>query len=315
MSVAVVSCHIPREGFCVARSTEMGITRASDSGTSDEFGTHAFLYHKLPPQRVSCGMKTDDMLNTTSNTLTKGTGQFPKMVEADIRQWLQTYVISGNKLYHNELDLQVDLTIYLRGLPGRYDDVQTEYFIDKNTAAKKKPDFKKWNVWDSDMSLDIVLRRGNEWFIIEMKYKTRALTEDEKNSLGESFNNRFGVPFDFNLKTHSAYNFNMYDFWKDVRRIEIVKHLFPNVVGGIALFITNDLYYPKGPKAGVGCSNFSMKHGEMHGPDMSWKAGSANDSNKGKHANFTLDRAYYTAWNSGKETPTASIFQYLMLQV
>ena len=130
------------------------------------------------------------MQKTKSNTLAKGANQLPKMVEADVRQWLEEFVISGNKLYHNELDLQVDLAIYLRGLPGRYDDVQTEYFIDKDTVLHKENGIEKWNVWDSDMSLDIVLRRGEEWIVIEMKYKTRALNEDEKETLGVSFKNR-----------------------------------------------------------------------------------------------------------------------------
>ncbi len=261
---------------------------------------------------------------TAPNTNAKGASKLPKMVKADIRQWLEEFVISGKKLYHNELDLQVDLAIYLRGLTGRYDDVQTEYFIDKKIAAKKNPDFKKRNVWNTDMSLDIVLRRGNEWFVIEMKYKTRALTKDEKKVLGKSFENRFGDPCDFNLKTHAASNLGMYDFWKDVCRIEIVKHLFSNAVGGIVLFITNEKRYWEGPGKDTDCEKFSMNEESKRelrqdnmSDNMSWKDGSRNCAKNSKRKNFTIEHTYNgeLKWNSGKGVPTDSIFQYLMLQV
>lgn len=225
--------------------------------------------------------------------------ELPGIVEADIREWLKETALSGKAPFHNELDLQVNLAIYLHKT-GNYDEVQTEYFIDKNALPTKE------NVWGKNMNLDIVLRRGDEWLVIEIKYKTRAIKEDLE---------RFSERVNFNSsKTQGASNFGMYGFWKDVRRIEIIKHRFGGVAGGIALFVTNDPYYLTGPKSDVACSNFSTSDG-THGPDMSWKKGSTNDKKTGEHANFTLDREYEVKWESCEATDETRKFHYVIMKV
>lgn len=220
-----------------------------------------------------------------------------EMVEADIRQWLETNMLQRKTPFHNELDMQVDLAIYLRNT-GNYDEVQTEYFIDKEDLPKND------NVWERHFYLDIVLRRDDEWFVIEMKYKTTVMEEEGSE--------RFGEKVDFQiLKNQGATNYGMYGFWKDVRRIEIIEQLYSGVVGGIALFVTNDEKYWKGHKhEDAGYANFSMAQGN-HGPVMEW-TGKCEKENKKKHPKFTLVRDYNVEWN-GEEKPKS--FRYVVLQV
>lgn len=214
---------------------------------------------------------------------------FASMVEADIQKWLASSV----RLFFNERDMQVDLAVWL-AQTAHYNEVRTEYYIPNEEL---KPGY----VWDSEMRIDIALRKFDEWLIIELKYKTDEISE---------IISRFGEPLDGKhliVKHQGAQNLSMYDFWKDVRRIEIVKQRFNSVVGGIALFLTNDKYYPKGPKEGVSCSKFSMAEG-THGTDKSWQGTSDTDN-----PNFKTQQPYTLHWE------TASIgdygFRYILLHI
>ncbi len=220
-----------------------------------------------------------------------------EMVEADIRQWLETNILQRKTPFHNELDMQVDLAIYLRNT-GNYDEEQTEYFIDKEDLPKND------NVWERHFYLDIVLRRDDEWFVIEMKYKTAAMPEEETERFGESVKSLI-------FKNQGATNYGMYGFWKDVRRIEIVKQRFSGVVGGIALFVTNDKKYWEGPKSQVaGYANFSMAQGN-HGPVMKWEGTCDKENNQPGHHEFELERQYNVEWSR----EGTGGFRYVILQV
>ncbi len=231
------------------------------------------------------------------------------MVEADIRQWMENNVLQRKTPFHNEFDMQVDLAIYLRNT-GNYNEVQTEYFIDKEAL----PVGENGNVWERHFYLDIVLRRGDDWFVIEMKYRTRAMEEkkEKEEEVKEEGYERFGEPVDFQIfKDQGATNYGMYGFWKDVRRIEIVKQRFSGVVGGIALFVTNDEKYWEGHKReDAGYANFSMAQGN-HGPKMKWTGKCDKENDKNEHHEFTLEHSYNVEWSR----EGTSGFRYVILQV
>ena len=95
-------------------------------------------------------------------------------VENDIRDFLK----QQHDLLFNEFDFQMQLAIYLR-LQGKYDDVESEYFMPtKNTDLLKGYD------WDSNMRVDLVVRKDNEYVPIELKYVTKKVVKDYE---------RFGV--------------------------------------------------------------------------------------------------------------------------
>ena len=235
----------------------------------------------------------------TTPNIHKSASQLPKTVEGDIREWLDSHALPGKKLFHNELEMQVDLARHL-DKTGKYDEVRTEYFIDKEAL----PDGDNGNVWDRHFYLDIVLRRGDEWFVIEMKYRTCAMEE--------AGSERFGEKVDFPiLKNQGATNYGMYGFWKDVRRIEIVKQRFSGVVGGVALFVTNDKKYWEGHKRpDAGYANFSMAQGS-HGPEMKWTGKCKKENEKKGHHEFALEHTYDIDWS----TEGATGFRYVILHV
>lgn len=197
-------------------------------------------------------------------------------IKEDVTAWLGR----AATLFANERHQQVELASYLR-LSGHYDEIVTEYFV---PGEELKPGY----AWDSELRLDIVVRRSGEYAAVELKYKTRVITGPIVR-FGENLGDR---PYTV-VKSHGAQDLGMYDFWKDVRRLELVKSRFANVVGGIALFMTNDPYYRKGPKADAACAGFSMAGG-THGRSRNWTRDTS--TTKG-HPPFTLDSEYALNWS------------------
>ena len=199
-------------------------------------------------------------------------------VENDIRNFLK----QQKELLFNEFDLQMQLAIYLRNT-GKYDDVESEYFIPtKNTDLLNGYD------WNSNMRIDIVVRKGKEYLPIELKYVTKKVIRDYE---------RFGVEIKGMeiLKNHAAQDIRRYDFWKDVRRVELVKNIFPTVKNGLAVFLTNDPSYTKDPKPDSVCYPFSMSgNGNIGGGSLTWNGNPATSKNR---TAFKLDGSYRLKWD------------------
>ena len=199
-------------------------------------------------------------------------------VEKDIRNFLK----QQKELLFNEFDFQMQLAIYLRNT-GKYDDVEAEYFMPtKNTDILKGYD------WDSNMRIDLVVRKGKEYLPVELKYVTKKVIRDYE---------RFGMEVKGMeiLKNQAAQDIRRYDFWKDVRRIELVKNIFPTVKNGLAVFLTNDSSYTKNPKEDSACYPFSMSgNNNIGGGIMDWKGDPATSKN---HKAFKLEGIYRLKWD------------------
>lgn len=140
-------------------------------------------------------------------------------------------------LFFNERDLQMHLALYLLKSSNNYDDVEVEYYVPVFNNRKDKI-LKEYD-WNSEIRLDIVVMKNNEFLPVEIKYKTRNI----QNSYGLSRFNKEIPDVDI-LKNQSAQNLGCYDFWKDVRRIEVIKNKYgKSIIGGIAIFLTNDSAY------------------------------------------------------------------------
>lgn len=205
-----------------------------------------------------------------------------KLVYRLIRD-IASFIEHQQELMFNERDFQMQLAVSLRA-SGNYDDVEVEYFIPRLAAVSKGYE------WDSDLRLDIVVRNGEKFAVVELKYPTRRITTDIHR-----FNTFLpGVEI---VKNHGAQDIVSYNFWKDVRRIEIIKALFPqSVEGGIAVMLTNDPYYLRGSRAGSLCEAFSTAEGRenVHGA-LDWT--SHTGTSRGKPG-FTLDGSYSVNWRS-----------------
>jgi len=198
-------------------------------------------------------------------------------LEADVT----AFIGRQQELMFNERDFQIQLAVCLRET-GHYDEVKAEYFIPGQYARTSGYE------WDSDLRLDIVVRCGGRFAVVELKYPTRRVT------VGIT---RFGtlLPDVEIVKNQGAQDIVSYNFWKDVRRIEIVKQLFPgSVAGGIAVMLTNEPYYIRGPRAGCICEAFSTADGlkDVHGLRR-WSRPTA--TSKG-HPPFELSGCYRVDW-------------------
>lgn len=194
---------------------------------------------------------------------------------ADILAWLGQV----DDLLFNERDMQMRLSVWLRET-GHYDGVDLEYFVPWE-ELRHYP-------WKNELRLDIVVRKGEEFLPIELKYKTKGVTS-VITRFNEPLSDKYQV-----VKDQSAQDLGMYGFWKDVRRLELVKTRFQAVAGGIAVFMTNDSSY-LGLHAKPTSNNvhFSMSEGR-HSRHKQWlkpDTGTAKDN-----PGFDVDKEYDIHW-------------------
>lgn len=193
------------------------------------------------------------------------------------------FIEHQQELMFNERDFQMQLAVALRA-SGHYDDVEVEYFIPNSLAAAQGYE------WDSDLRLDIVVSRSGKFAVVELKYPTKRIVTDIR---------RFDtvLPGVEIVKNQGAQDIVSYNFWKDVRRVELIKALFPERVdGGITVMLTNDAYYTHGPRPGSICDDFSTADGrsDITGR-LEWARPTATSKNLPP---FTLTGTYFVEWHS-----------------
>ncbi|MGM9862391.1 MAG: hypothetical protein ACI30W_07325, partial [Muribaculaceae bacterium] len=120
----------------------------------------------------------------------------------DIIADIHRYLKGCGRIHFNERDLQIRLAMYLRAT-GSYDDVDVEYYVPKSVFPQGA------YIWNSEMKVDIVVKGQGEYVPIELKYKTKAITESSLIRFGESLSDAQIT------KNQAAQNLAKYDFWKD----------------------------------------------------------------------------------------------------
>jgi hypothetical protein len=166
------------------------------------------------------------------------------IVRADVMAFLE----SNNELLFNERDFQMHLATWLRNSANAYDDVDVEYYVPKTELDNY--------IWDSELRLDIVVKKGGEYCPVELKYKTKKV-ERQISRFDEAMPDKVVV-----MKNQGAQDLGMYDFWKDVRRVELVRNRFERVKGGLAVFVTNDPLYTKKSRENSNNFLFNMDEGK-----------------------------------------------------
>lgn len=206
-----------------------------------------------------------------------------KSLLEQLQNKIVAFIEHQDELMFNERDFQMQLAVALRA-SGNYDDVDVEYFIPNSLAVARGYE------WNSDLRLDIVVKSREEYAVVELKYPTRRIVADIQ---------RFdtvlsGVEI---VKNHGAQDIVSYNFWKDVRRIEIIKSLFPGkVAGGLAVMLTNEPYYTRGPRPGSICEAFSTANGRTDVDGLlDWTRHTATTNGLPP---FSLDGRYSLNWHT-----------------
>ena len=179
----------------------------------------------------------------------------------------------------DENDFQKQLFEYLEE-SKKYDRVIREYPI----LNSDLPHY-EWRS-DATVRIDIVVERGGKLVVIELKFVTR-----EQGATPE----------------------HAYNFWKDVRRLECMQHYFGRkMVGGFAVFMTNNPTYEKGPQGECNYIYFTMAANDPNaGTEKHWAEMTTQMAKS--HPNFSVNRNHckVTMWNDSGITK----FRYCMIKI
>ena len=132
-----------------------------------------------------------------------------------VRNDVCAFLESNEELLFNERDFQMHLATWLRNSANCYDDVDVEYYV----PCQELDNY----VWDSELRLDIVVKKDSEYCPVELKYKTKKV-ERKISRFDEELAGNVVV-----MKNQGAQDLGMYDFWNDVRRVELVRIRFERV--------------------------------------------------------------------------------------
>ncbi len=169
-----------------------------------------------------------------------------------MRQHILNLINSALEQRHNFFIREQDIQLYLASRfinSNLFDNVFIEYHVPSHLI----PNYP----WADNMKIyiDIVLEINGCFYPIEIKYKTAA----QNLPFGV-----FGHNLNVELGQHGAKNIGCYDFWKDIKRIELFEQEFQHVERGIVLFVSNDLTYQNAPlNPNVGYAPFSIHQGRI----------------------------------------------------
>ena len=199
-----------------------------------------------------------------------------EMVRLDVCKFLQT----NEEMLFNERDFQMHLATWLRKSDNKYDDVDVEYYV----PNKELDNY----IWESELRLDIVVKKNDEYCPVELKYKTKKV-ERKITRFDEMLSDDVVV-----MKNQGAQDLGMYDFWKDVRRVELVRKRFARVKGGLAVFLTNDEAYTKACRPTSNNNMLTMENG-LHPKKKHWLKPETACART--HPNFEVEKEYSIEWH------------------
>lgn len=199
-----------------------------------------------------------------------------EMVRLDVCKFMET----NEELLFNERDFQMHLATWLRKSDNAYDDVDVEYYV----PNKELDNY----IWESELRLDIVVKKNDEYCPVELKYKTKKV-ERKITRFDEMLSDDVVV-----MKNQGAQDLGMYDFWKDVRRVELVRNRFANVKGGLAVFLTNDEAYTKACRPTSNNNMLTMENG-LHSKQKHWLKPETTCARI--HPNFEVEKEYSIEWH------------------
>ena len=199
-----------------------------------------------------------------------------------VQQDIFAFLESNEELLFNERDFQMHLATWLRKSANDYDDVDVEYYVPKIELSNY--------VWDSELRLDIVVKKDGEYCPVELKYKTKKV-ERQISRFDEILDDKVVV-----MKNQGAQDLGMYDFWKDVRRIELVRNRFAKVKGGLAIFVTNDALYTKASRPESNNYLLNMNEGK-HSVIKHWQNENSACAKMNSYKSFEVEKEYSINWH------------------
>lgn len=200
----------------------------------------------------------------------------------EIIEMIRAALMERERFFSRENEIQIYLANYFNNTQ-EFDEVFIEYHIPSG-LIRAYPWTDSQNIY-----IDIVLHKNERYYPIEIKFKT--ISQNIPATI-------FGSNTSIVLGHHGAQNIGCYDFWKDIRRLELYESNFANVECGIMLFISNDESYIKPPlNANTGYAQFSIHEGRVVniGQMLNWNKILTISANRPP---ITLSHAYNLTWNN-----------------
>lgn len=251
--------------------------------------------------------------NGCTNRKQKKLSDFASLVKEEIECFLE----NREELFFNERDLQMHLALYLIDKHRDEWDVDVEYYVPSKQFDKDYPWKKSRNPKEpQEMRIDIVVsdKEKQEYVPIEIKYKTKKIdSKSIKNfdRLGEC-----EEELDL-LKDQSARDLGMYNYWKDIRRVELVCKKYEKVKNGFALFLTNDIKYTDKPsKEDCNYYNFSIHQNKhLNKEEIKWKSDDSKIAKSPSYPAFKVDGEYCLGWDYSKCKLQGEQFYYCLIDI
>jgi hypothetical protein len=200
------------------------------------------------------------------------------MNKNEIKKLIRRILSEREEVFLKEQDIQLYLAMKLIDT-NMFDNVFLEYRVPIELI--------NGYIWSNDnkIDIDIIIEKNDQFFPIEIKYKTK---ETEINRM--LFNSH---DININLTKDGAETNNTYFVWKDVKRNEIISSTFENVLLGLTLFITNEDRYSNGPRTNTQYYPFSLRN-STEVSNIEWNG--ASESKLEKLPNFELENGYVVNW-------------------
>ncbi|MDE6370379.1 MAG: hypothetical protein K2K92_02690 [Duncaniella sp.] len=233
----------------------------------------------------------------------EGQNPQPRLLLKAVKEDIETFISTWPGLLRNEIDFQINLGTYLINSLNAYDRVFFEYRVPKKWLGAEY-------VWNGNLRIDIVVVKDDEYLPVELKYPTAQVRRKIK-CFDEDLS-KDGDKFEPVLKHQGAIDLVCYSFWKDVRRIEILKNKFRKVNGGLAVLLTNDMKYLTNSGEGPCCTEFLIsENNPTKGPGrLAWRGAVKVAEDR---AAIDLDNQYYIKWNDARFDGVD--FKYLIIEV
>lgn len=161
---------------------------------------------------------------------------------------------------------------------------------------------------NNSLHIDLVVSLGEDWYPIELKYKTSKL-EFTTTGLSKEL---------YRLKGHGAQDCGRYDFLLDIQRLELLAEDLPRFKTGYAIFLTNDSTYWKDSKrVGTTYEAFKLADGLTKEGTMQWAEHTGKGTMETREVPITLKGRHAIKWNdySRLNLPEAGVFKYVLVPV
>lgn len=228
-------------------------------------------------------------------TKTINLSKMPKILCINFLRSILLNISKERSVFYSEADFQHTLGLHLS--KDKNCDVRLETPFEIPHFVKKLD--KKLKV-----ELDIFLPK--EKVGIELKYKTKVGTFEEH---GETFK----------LKQHGAQNLARFDFFDDIRRLQLLKK-HKKIEKGYAVFLTNDPLYWEPIKRKNFSSNFSMEDKRVIKPNtnLGWignpREGSVTRKRLSPNNPILIENNQQLNWCQYSQIEK-SIFKYLIVEI